>query len=470
MSENNKKNNEEDVILIAKMYTGRYIENEVGHEIINFFKPDEEENNCYGYIIDTGKIDSNRYKNIKTILLVSSINNKKVRIIAKIEKPEFISSNKDYGDKEGQDKFIEINKIKYGGKLLNGIMGDKYGIYITYRVEAKKIKEPKETMYILLKDSAEKVEEYNNIKMKEKSLGHTKTYISSKDHIVDYNEIMGIISDEKLWKEKKIKKIEDISKEDKDKYRSLGDNETSFMDIIKREADEELYSNMLKYYLEEKKMFKGFAQDPKVLNIDNIGDDAKIEREKFVSYKPDKTKKPERGRIDLFIEDEKNGTCIVIENKIESGIHGEDYDNNKKSQLEVYVDWVYNYKENEKKNAEKDKNEEQDKKEKLEKYKEYNKYFFIFSPTDRQEELEKEINIINGNLEKITGKKDTYRLITYEKIYNYFKAQEENFKREHNDRDNIYYEDSLKALSKHIFPADKEMERKFVNAIDKVKE
>ena len=84
--------------------------------------------------------------------------------------------------------------------------------------------------------------------------------------------------------------------------------------------------------------------------------------------------------------------------------------------------------------------------------------------------MEKEINIINCNLEKITGKKDTYRLITYEKIYNYFKAQEENFKREHNDRDTIYYEDSLKALSKHIFPADKEMERKFVNAIDKVKE
>lgn len=448
---NNK--NDEDIILIAKMYTGSYTKNKVGHEIINFFKPDEGEN-CYGYIIDTGKVDSNMCKKIRTILLVSSINNKKVKIIAKIEEPDFISTNKDYSDKEGQDKFIiKENNIKYGGVLLNEIMDDKYGINITYEVEAKNIKEPKETMYILLKDSDEEVEEDNIIKMKEKSLGHTKTYISSKDHIVDYNEIMGIILDEELWKEKEIKKIEDISKNDKDKYRSLGDNETSFMDIIKREADEELYSNMLKYYFEEQKMIKGFAQDPEVLNIDNISDDVKIEREKFVSYKPENSKNSENGRIDLFIEDEENGICIVIENKIESGIHGKSYDNNKKSQLEVYVDWVYNYKENEKKNAKKDTNE-----------------FFIFAPTHRKEELEKEINKINGELKNITGKEDTYRIITYEKIYDYFKEQEENFKREHNERDNIYYEDFLKALSKHIFPDDKEMERKFINAIDKVNE
>ena len=84
--------------------------------------------------------------------------------------------------------------------------------------------------------------------------------------------------------------------------------------------------------------------------------------------------------------------------------------------------------------------------------------------------MEKEINKINGELKNITGKKDTYRLITYEKIYDYFKKQEENFKREHNERDNIYYEDFLKSLSKHIFLDGKEMERKFINAIDKVKE
>ena len=83
--------------------------------------------------------------------------------------------------------------------------------------------------------------------------------------------------------------------------------------------------------------------------------------------------------------------------------------------------------------------------------------------------MKTEIDDINAKLKSITGKEDTYKIITYKQIYDYFKSEEKNFKRKHNDRINIYYEDFLKALSKHIFPADKEMERKFINTIFKVK-
>ena len=438
-----------DVILIAKMYTGSYPQYEVGHEIINFFMPDEGKE-CYGYIINNGKV---KYKEIKTILLVSCIKDKKVKIIAKIENPEIISNIKEYSYKKGQIDFIKDNNIKYGGKELDEIMGDIYGIYITYKVNPENVKEPKEPIYIFLKDSNEK-----NEKCKiEKSLGRTRTYISNDD--ADYDKINKILTKENLWQVKEIKRVKEISKVDKDNYLSLEDDKTGFMNIIKKENDEEIYSNMLKYYFEQQKMFKGFAENEKVLNIkNNISDDVKIEREKQVSYNS------EGGRIDLFIEDEKSKICIVIENKIESGIHGKF---NEKSQIEVYVDWVYNYKEE--KNNEEDTNGEQNKKKKAKKYKEYNKYFYIFVPTDRKEELKTEIDDINAKLKSITGKEDTYKIITYKQIYDYFKSEEKNFKRKHNDRINIYYEDFLKALSKHIFPTDKEMERKFINTIFKVK-
>ena len=44
---------ENNIILIAKMYTGEYIEENIGHEITNFFKPNGK-NEYYGYIVYNG--------------------------------------------------------------------------------------------------------------------------------------------------------------------------------------------------------------------------------------------------------------------------------------------------------------------------------------------------------------------------------------------------------------------------------
>ena len=78
MSKNNKKdmnNNEKEeknVILINKMYTGSYLDdndgNNIGHEIINFFKADDGNN--YIYITPYGK--ANNGDNIKYILLTDA--------------------------------------------------------------------------------------------------------------------------------------------------------------------------------------------------------------------------------------------------------------------------------------------------------------------------------------------------------------------------------------------------------------
>ena len=60
--------------------------------------------------------------------------------------------------------------------------------------------------------------------------------------------------------------------------------------------------------------------------------------------------------------------------------------------------------------------------------------------------------------------KDVYKIITYKEIFNYFNQEELKLKM----KEDKYYKDFVKALSKHIYTADKEMERKFINAINKV--
>lgn len=119
----------EKIILIAKIYTGNYIEKNIGHEIINFFKPDIG-NKYYGYIIHKGTLsEKESYDKIQTILFVSDKKDDKVKILGKVEKDKdnlkFIV-NKKAKDKESQKKFIEANNISYGGVNLNEIM-DKNG-------------------------------------------------------------------------------------------------------------------------------------------------------------------------------------------------------------------------------------------------------------------------------------------------------------------------------------------------------
>lgn len=140
--------NEDKTILVAKMYTGEFIEKNIGHEIINFFKPDNKD--CYyGYIINNGKIENNLCNKIDTILLVSDVKKRKVKILAKIDNPTFISNTENTNEK--QVKYIIDNDIRYGGVLLNEIMSKTDSdneIYITYKAERIDVQE--EDYYLLL--------------------------------------------------------------------------------------------------------------------------------------------------------------------------------------------------------------------------------------------------------------------------------------------------------------------------------
>lgn len=74
---------ERDTILINIMYTGDYTNKNIGHEIINMYKTDNEDN--YLYISPYGYVTNGWDNRIKTILYARSAGKDKLEIIAKAE-------------------------------------------------------------------------------------------------------------------------------------------------------------------------------------------------------------------------------------------------------------------------------------------------------------------------------------------------------------------------------------------------
>ena len=237
--------NEYKTILVAKMYTGEFIEKNIGHEIINFFKPDNKD--CYyGYIINNGKIENNLCRKIDTILLVSDVKERKVKVLAKIDNPTFISNTENTNEK--QVKYIIDNDIRYGGVLLNDIMSKNYSdneIYITYKAE--KIDVPEEDYYLLLKGN-DKKEDDNNIKISW-NIGHNRGYINKITDSTDYNKIIKLINNMK-WNKIKEKRINENNLMPKDNNGNDMFKIISYYDIFKYFNKESLKYDMKnnKYY------------------------------------------------------------------------------------------------------------------------------------------------------------------------------------------------------------------------------
>lgn len=73
----------EEQILINIMYTGDYTNKNIGHEIINLYKTDKDEN--YIYVSPYGRIHKNRYSHVKTVLFARPAGTNMLEIIAKAE-------------------------------------------------------------------------------------------------------------------------------------------------------------------------------------------------------------------------------------------------------------------------------------------------------------------------------------------------------------------------------------------------
>ena len=207
-----------------------------------------------------------------------------------------------------------------------------YENYITFK--ASKVLKPDKSLFIVAgeQNEAETKEESNCCRLYEKTKGKNTTRNLPNQKFTIFVDDNGKESDyDRLSRFLKNKDINWDDATQRFKPEKV-DNQQTYVQIIKQQFDELVYSNSIAYYLQKYPQFYKAVVN-KIIektnsnmndNVDDI-DMYKVERE--------------RENIDILLTDEKH--VIVIENKIKAGVHGKkkegkDY----KTQLEKYHDIV----------------------------------------------------------------------------------------------------------------------------------
>ena len=109
-TKNEDKEVKPDTILINTMYTGKYTNENIGHEIINLYKTDKGEN--YIYISPYGTLADERYETIDAVLLARPAGKGRLEIIAKATglTPQNMSENEKELNFKDEDKINQILK------------------------------------------------------------------------------------------------------------------------------------------------------------------------------------------------------------------------------------------------------------------------------------------------------------------------------------------------------------------------
>lgn len=467
---NNEEKNERNEILINKMYTGRYLKDNVGHEVINFYKDDNGD--CYVYVMPYGGISKKHVEKIKWIFLTGAKETIKIgdnfypalEILA-LREVESIALAEETGEKLGDFRKKQKNEkkehykkfckkwedehkaqikknIKYDGvevgKIFKDNQGDSTSIYVTYKVK-NEIKRPKKKMYFVKTSDNKKIKETDTIYIpisKELPGSSCKGYITPKEEKANYDVVKEYING-KYWVKSEAKKVQEIDKSEYEK-------ESCFFEKMGKENDETAYTNMLYYFFNKDKIFNDFIEFVNKNNKIKLEKDDNyiIQKEKFVLYKDNKDKKEKRGRMDLVAYGHDN--IIIIENKIKSNLNGKQSDNT--TQITTY------YKAIKKREEELFKSEEINKERTIK--------ILILVPNYKKREIEKEIQ---NEAKEIS--KDIIGIVTYKELYNFFNS----IKKKEND-----LEEFIKALKLHTYESfrekfEEETLRKFKMKIEKAK-
>ncbi len=331
--------NGSEAIVLNRMFTGDYLEDNIGHEVINLFKSDNGK--FYLYLNALGSFHSDWEGRIKSMLMVRTIQGAKMLEVIglatglkDVYKPELAekapASKKNAKDNEGkysqpklkkdQDGFIAANDIKYNGVPLNKIFcNNRFQQDVNITFEAKRVVKPKKPIYITFEADTSAQERLigNNLLVKLTGLNAAKAslkqYIANRGTAADaYSVLSSLINNVDLWDEG----VGTVAESKAELEHTA--TETMF-DICGIAYSELAYSNAIAYFFERyPHLFTGFMHE---LGVDfPISERFDIKRELF--------------NIDLlFTNGEKS---IVIENKIKSGINGLDKHDPNKSQLEKY--------------------------------------------------------------------------------------------------------------------------------------
>lgn len=341
-------NNTGDVIVLNRMYCGDYIDENLGHEVINMFQADDGKH--YLYLNARGNLVGDGVK-AKHMLLVAYLGEKKVEIVGLAKNltpidsaictlPREMAQKTENG--EEQINFIKTNNICYGEASLLEIFNDanQQEIFISYIVDEFNFFEPKKRLILCFNEEGE-IREINNIIYIPLTMNFGSTTlhqyvkeIASKNGNGTRNNnfciLNKIIEDTQYW-EISNKKV-DI----KEIYKPW---KSTLFDICQIQNDENCFSNALRFFmLKYPDLWRNFFRNKMGIDIDNFS----ISREEYAKINGEGIKKPTGGRIDLLIRGSKKNSketvYIIIENKIKSSIIEDTYFDS--SQLERYWNYV----------------------------------------------------------------------------------------------------------------------------------
>lgn len=306
-------------ILINQLFAGSYLEegSNIGHEVINLFRDDNDDN--YLFITPSGIVNGH---NVERVLFVQNIKgNKTMEVVMKAE-----GLHETTGDEIKQIFYSGVNIVDIFKKNLYHGELDATSIDIMATYRADKVLFPKKDKRIIITvDSTYEAEDDNSVIIlmdpdKSKIVGQKmRTYLSKESYPMAYDIVENLLKDDDMWEEKNTtqKLTSDGS--------YVGSN-ISFLEIIRKENDELIMSNLLAYYFSyNHKMFARFEEE--VLGVNDFGTSFEIIRES-------------KKNIDLWIRDKRH--IMVIENKIKSGLNGKTDDG--KNQLNKYYEYTESFK------------------------------------------------------------------------------------------------------------------------------
>ncbi len=348
--QNAEKTTSKAGIVINRMYVGDYLSENLGHEVINFFKADNGRH--YIYLNATGNFAKEHENKIGYMLFVKYYDKGLVEVIGMAKGLEEVpganmSLNRSGVDMEiwkmQKDYIDNIDKeggISYAGVSILDIFNnaEQQSIFITYK--ADKVYRIKSSIRRFIRFSNADENRGSNLPTEEViQLGeHKQAKASLKQYIYpsdssDYDSLFALFNDSSLWENEVVDKVnvENLSIKSQRKV--------SIFDICKIQNNENCFSDALKYFMEQSEYYELWKEFFAKYGID-LQKNFTVAREESAKIESTEwnRKNPSGGRVDLLIRDGEN--IVVIENKIKSDINTIATDGDDSTQLNRYVNYV----------------------------------------------------------------------------------------------------------------------------------
>lgn len=329
--------------ILNKIFTGSFLDYNLGHEIINFIKMDD--NSRYIYVNPYGERSEQSAKYTEYVFHIMGIvyKNKRYYELTAVSK---VSKDDVCYKRNNKEEKSELKYKKFPlRKIFKQNNNDNRSHLCTFKA-ANFYKPKKRILFLVSENKPEIVNESKDIMIVKLTCNpqHSRAYSREKDI-----KVLDEIINKYL--------IENNDIENWDNY----EEELCFSLISDRTKLENSMSNQIAYFFNrDKKLLNKFVKE--FLKI-NVNDNFKIIREKE--------------NIDLLLEGDNN--IIVIENKIDSGING--------NQLVMYEKYIKN------------------------EYEKKDKYFYILEP--HYSSITEDEKNKNGG--------EHYKILYYEELYKVFK-------------------------------------------------